>query len=136
MSLHECKFLFFRFFETYFFSIFRNSLIFSHFVLTAAAVAHDAQSFAGRISLNIKHGNLQPRFLASALRPTRMQQAEGLFQFDFSLPIYENLIVILVNVFHFLRSTSIHALCTSDIFALCKHQSSVCSCIGIVLKKF
>ena len=35
-----------------------------------------------------------------------MQQAEGLFQFDFNLPIYENLIVSLVNVWHFLRSTS------------------------------
>ena len=52
-----------------------------------------------------------------------MQQAKGLFQFDFSLPIYENLIVNLVNVWHFLRTTS--KLCSVQklqyIFALCKH---------------
>ena len=39
-----------------------------------------------------------------------MQQAEGLFQFDFSLPLYEDLIVCLVNVCHFLRSTFNYAL--------------------------
>ena len=39
-----------------------------------------------------------------------MQEAEGLFQFDFSLPVYENLIVSLINVCHFLRSTSNYAL--------------------------
>ena len=68
-----------------------------------------------------------------------MQQAdldEGLFQFDFSLPVYENLIVSLVNVCHFLRSTSNYALYRSYIFAFCKHLDAVCSCICIVLEKF
>ena len=61
-----------------------------------------------------------------------MQQAEGLFQFAFSLPVYENLIVSLVHVCHFLRSISNYALHKSHVFALCKHQGTVCSCICIV----
>ena len=46
-----------------------------------------------------------------------MQQAEGLFQFDFGLPVYENLIVNLVNV-----ATScavpLIMLCTEAIYSL------------------
>ena len=65
-----------------------------------------------------------------------MQLAEGLFQFDFSLPVYENLIVSLVNVCHHVRSTSNYALYRSYIFAFSKHQGTVCNCICIVLENF
>ena len=66
-----------------------------------------------------------------------MQQAEDLFQFDFSLPVYENLTVSLVNVCHFLRNTSNYfALYRNYIFALCKHQgTTVCSYRKIVLQE-
>ena len=47
-----------------------------------------------------------------------MQRAEGLFQFDFSLPVHANLIVSLVNVCYFLRSTSNYALYTEAINSL------------------
>ena len=49
-----------------------------------------------------------------------MQQAESLFQFDFSPPVYENLIVSLVNVCPFLRSTwlcSVHKLYIRSLYA-------------------
>ena len=53
-----------------------------------------------------------------------MQVAEGLFHFDFSLPVYENLTVSLVKVY-FLRNISNYALYRSYVFALCKHQGTV-----------
>ena len=82
-----------------------------------------------------------------------MQQAEGLFQFDFSLPVYENLIVSLVNVCHFLRSTSnyapyrsyslsvsIKALRMQFVFALYSrsfgHRKIVLQEIYVILAKF
>ena len=66
-----------------------------------------------------------------------MQQAQDLIQCDFSLPVYENLIVSLVNVSHFLRGISNYALSRGYYrFAFCKHQGAVCSCICIVLEKF
>ena len=50
--------------------------------------------------------------------------------------VYENLTVSLVNVCHFRRSNSIMLYTEAILFALCKHQATVCSWIGIVLYKF
>ena len=48
-----------------------------------------------------------------------MQQAEDLFQFDFSQPVYKNLIESLVNVCYFLRSISNYCMfCTEAIYSL------------------
>ena len=67
-----------------------------------------------------------------------MQQAEGLFQFDFGLPVYENLIVSLVNACHFLRSNlPLIMLYTEAIYLPSVNiQALLCSCICIVLEKF
>ena len=45
-----------------------------------------------------------------------MRQTEGLFQFDFSLPIYENLIVFLMSATS--SAVPLIMLCTEAIYSL------------------
>ena len=65
-----------------------------------------------------------------------MQQAEGLFPFYFSVPVglYENLIVSLVNVCHFLRiRLPLIMLCTETIYSL---SASIKTLYAVVLASY
>ena len=47
-----------------------------------------------------------------------MQQAEGLFQFGFSVPVYENLIVSLVIMSAIFCAVPLIMLCAEDLYSL------------------